>query len=269
MYIDGGRFGRRERRTMRCGREGGPVLAAALLTALLSFATPQAACAAAVPVKLVKTPAGWLLLRGGERYFIKGAGGDGPKEALARAGGNSLRTWGIGDDTQRTLDEAQRLGLTVTLGIWLGHKEHGFDYRNAQAVEKQFEDARKAVLRFKDHPALLFWALGNEMENGDDTPEVWAAVEDLAKMVHAVDPDHPAMTVVAEIGGGKLEAIEKRCPSIDVVGINSYGGGPSLFERYRKSGAGKPYIVTAPHATTRFLKCSATGALAIISNATV
>src|SRR6516165_2880256 len=83
-----------------------------------------AAHATAIPVKVVKTAAGWRLLRGGEPYFIKGAGGDGSKAELARAGGNSIRTWSVDGDTPRVLDEARRLGLTVTLGIWLGHREH-------------------------------------------------------------------------------------------------------------------------------------------------
>src|SRR5262245_4918930 len=89
-----------------------------IVVALLS----SAAQAAAIPVKVVKSAAGWRLYRGGEPYFIKGAAGDGPKDVLARAGGNSFRTWGVDADTPRQLDEAQRLGLTVTLGIWLGHK---------------------------------------------------------------------------------------------------------------------------------------------------
>jgi hypothetical protein len=203
-----------------------------------------AARAAAIPVRVVKTAQGWRLLRGGQPYFIKGAGGDGSRDELARAGGNSIRTWGTGGDTGRLLDEAQRLGLTVTLGIWLGHKEHGFNYRDAAQVRRQLDEARQTVLRYKDHPALLLWGLGNEMEVGDDTPELWAAIDELARIVHEVDPQHPVMTVVAELGGGKLETLERRCPSVDIIGINSYGGGPSLLERYRRAGGSRPYVIT-------------------------
>lgn len=45
-------------------------------------------------VKIVKTTAGDQLLRDGQPYFIKGAGGDGSKAALKAAGANSWRTWG-------------------------------------------------------------------------------------------------------------------------------------------------------------------------------
>lgn len=77
-----------------------------------------------------------------------------------------------------------------------------------------------------------------------DDPAVWQAVEDIAAYAKKVDPNHPTMTVVAEIGGDKVAMINKYCPSIDVVGLNSYGGGPSLAERYKKAGGVKPYVLT-------------------------
>ena len=52
------------------------------------------------------------------------------------------------------------------------------------------------------------------------------------------------MTVTAEIGGGRIEGVHKRCPAIDIHGINSYGGALSLAERYREGGATKPYVLT-------------------------
>src|SRR4051812_40890708 len=76
-------------------------------------------------VRVAEEGGGYKLLRDGRPYFIKGAGGSGPLDALARAGGNSVRTWGA-DKAGEVLDEAQRHGLTVTVGIWLGHERHGF-----------------------------------------------------------------------------------------------------------------------------------------------
>ena len=184
------------------------------------------------------------LLVSGKPYFIRGAGGGGPKPLLAQCGGNSFRTWGIGADTQKDLDEAQQLGLTVAVGHWLGHKEHGFRYDDPVAVQKQFESVRSAVLRYKNHPALLMWGLGNEMENNNDSPELWKAIQDLAKMVHEIDPNHPTMTVIAEIGGDKVQKIHRNCPDIDVIGVNTYGGGPSLARRYRETGGTKPFVLT-------------------------
>ena len=189
----------------------------------------------------------WQLQVNGQPFPIRGAGGDASKELLKQIGGNSFRTWGIGDDTQATLDEAQRLGLKVTLGIWLGHERHGFNYNDLDAVDKQFEQAKAAVLKYKDHPALLMWGVGNEMEGEGNNLAIWAAVQQIAAMIKELDPNHPTMTVTADIGSNKAKAIHRLCPAIDVVGINSYGGGPSIPQRYREQTQGlaaKPYVIT-------------------------
>jgi len=75
-------------------------------------------------------------------------------------------------------------------------------------------------------------------------PRVWKAVNDIAAMIHQVDPDHPTMTVIAEIGGDKLPSIKRYCPSIDVVGINTYGGVMSIPTRYAEAAMDRPYVVT-------------------------
>ena len=206
---------------------------------------PVLAAAEAVPVELRETDSGWLLLRGGEPYFIRGAGGDGSLEELALAGGNSIRTWSA-EGAGEILDRAHALGLTVTVGIWLGHERHGFDYRDKTQVKKQLQQAREAVLKYRDHPALLLWGIGNEMEgygSGDD-PVIWAAVNDVAAMVKELDPNHPTMTVTAEVGGGRIESLHAHSPAIDIHGINSYGGAMSVAERLREGGATKPYVIT-------------------------
>ncbi len=200
-------------------------------------------------VKITRSEKGYQLLRNGQPYFIKGGGGWRYLDQLKAAGGNSLRTWGAPTDGA-LLDKAQELGLTVTFGIWLGHKDHGFDYNDPKQVKDQFGKAKAIVERYKDHPALLIWGVGNEMEGvegmerGWVDPAVWTAVEDVAKMIKREDPDHPVVTVVAEFNAEKIAAIKKYCPSLDALGINSYGTMLTLPERLRKAGWGKPYIVT-------------------------
>ena len=217
-----------------------------LLLALFAAILPEAGVRAAEPslVKLVDHGGQCQLVRNGKPYFIKGGGGGGPKDVLARCGGNSFRTWGIGPSTGEELDQAEKLGLTVSLGCWLGHKEQGFHYDDEAAVKRQFDEVKRAVMKFKDHPALLVWSLGNEMEMADDSTAMWDAIEDLARMVHQVDPSHPTMTVIAELGKNKVPRIQMLCPDIDIIGINSYGGGPSLATRYGQAGGKRPFIVT-------------------------
>ena len=206
---------------------------------------PGMAAAEAIPVELRNTDEGWLLLRGGQPYLIRGAGGDGPLDELAAAGANSIRTWGA-EGAGDILDQAHALGMTVTVGIWLGHERHGFDYRDESQVAKQLQQAREVVLKYRDHPALLLWGIGNEMEgfeSGGD-PVIWAAVNDVAAMVKELDPNHPTMTVTAEVGGGRIASLHKHSPAIDIHGINSYGGALSVAERLSEGGGTKPYVIT-------------------------
>ena len=188
---------------------------------------------------------GYRLVRNGEPYFVKGAGGQDHLEELADAGGNSIRTWSTGRSTKKLLDEAHRHGLTVTLGVWLRRTGDGIDYSDAKAMKRQADKVRSAVERFKDHPALLMWAIGNEMEGDGNDPDVYAQLESLAQLVHELDPHHPAMTVIADLGGGKkVRDLNRFAPSIDIVGINSYGAVGSVPERYRSAGGKRPYVIT-------------------------
>ncbi len=206
---------------------------------------PMLSRAEAIPVELRQTDDGWQLLRGGEPYLIKGAGGSASLEQLAAAGGNSVRTWSA-DGVGELLDEAHALGLTVTVGIWLGHERHGFDYNDETQVREQFERAREAVLRHKDHPAVLLWGIGNEMEGFEDgdNPAIWEAVNDVAAMVKELDPNHPTMTVTTFVHGERIDYVHKRSPAIDIHGVNAYGGASVVAERLRAGGATKPFVLT-------------------------
>ena len=218
------------------------MLAATLL--LASVACPAVAAAEAIPVELQQTEQGWQLLRGGRPYFIRGAGGDASLQALAAAGANSVRTWG--GDVGSLLDDAEALGMTVTVGIWLGHQRHGFDYADEAQVAEQLERARQVVLRYRDRPALLIWGIGNEMEgfaDGDD-PAVWAAVNQVAAMVRELDPHHPIMTVTAFVHGNRIELLHRHSPAIDIHGINAYAAAGQVPGLLRAGGATKPYVLT-------------------------
>jgi hypothetical protein len=106
--------------------------------------------------------------------------------------------------------------------------------------------ARDMVLKFKDHPAVLLWGIGNEMEgfeDGDDAV-IWAAVNDVAAMVKELDPHHPTMTVTAFVHGERIEYLHRRSPAIDIHGVNAYGGAQVVPERLRDANASKPFVLT-------------------------
>jgi hypothetical protein len=226
------------------------VTAATFLVCLC--AGPSAGCRAqaqevkastAMTVKIEKMARGFRLLRNGHPYHVKGVGGSTHLDKLQAAGANSVRTWGI-EQLEQILPEARKYGLTVCAGVWLGHERHGFNYSDAAAVAKQKETIRAAVMKYKDDPSILLWGVGNEMEGEGKNPLVWQAVNDVAKMIKEIDPNHPTITVVAELGPGKVEALKKYCPDIDALGVNSYGGFGSVADRLREQGWEKPFLVT-------------------------
>ncbi len=220
------------------------------LLLLLSLTTAAMAASGAesqwqpIPVTLKKTDGQYQIYRGGEPYFIRGAGGSGNLPLLASIGGNSIRTWRTGDYTKEILDQAHELGLTVMLGVWLGHERHGFDYDDEVAVAAQKEAVREQVLRYRNHPALLAWGLGNEVDLFYTNTRVWHAVEDIAKMVRELDPNHLITTVVAGFDEEKGELIRRKVPSIDYLSINVYGPLPNLPQALRDAEWSGAYAVT-------------------------
>jgi hypothetical protein len=187
-----------------------------------------------------KPDGGFQLLRNGKPYFIKGGGGQNPA-VLVAAGGNSVR----GGGSAENLDRLHAAGISVQYGLSIGKPRQGFDYSDQAAVAKQLEAALAVVKRFKNHPGILTWALGNESEltaNEPDRLRLWAALEDLTKAIKAEDPNHPVITVLA--GTSRLAEVKKYCPSLDAIGLNAYGSMLKLPESVAAAGWDKPYIVT-------------------------
>ena len=112
---------------------------------------------------IVKTNTGYELIRNGENYYVKGAGGYQYLNQLKDIGGNSIRTWGV-DNAKQILDDAHKLGITVCLGLWVGHERHGFNYDDEYAVEGQLESFKKIINEFKDHPCSSY--VGCRKRNG-------------------------------------------------------------------------------------------------------
>ena len=197
----------------------------------------------AIPVKIEKTNEGFQLIRNGQPYFIKGAGGTNYIEKLKEYGGNSVRTWNS-HNGKAILDEAQRLGLTVTLGLSTATERHGFNYDDPKAVKEQLERLRQEVIKYKDHPALLAWGIGNELNLHYSNTKVWDAVEDIAKMIKAEDKNHLVTTMLAGINQKEIDLIKAKCPTLDMIAVQVYGGLAAVPDQIRKTGWEKAYIVT-------------------------
>ena len=188
------------------------------------------------------TQGNFELLKNGIPYYIKGAGAKDHFDLLVSSGANSIRIWSTNNSS--LLDSAHQHGLTVTLGLHVRPERSGMDYNNEYAVKGQIEKLKNEVLKYKDHPALLVWGIGNEVDLKYSNFKVWETIEILAKFIKEVDPNHPTMTVIAGVDPSKAYYIKKYCPSIDILGLNVYGSIENAGANLRKFNWDKPYIVT-------------------------
>ncbi len=210
--------------------------------------TSSTTWAQAVKVEVVKQGGKYQLLRNGEPYRVKGAGLDGADlEKLAAHGGNSIRTWGTVDGpegTMQLLDQAHALGITVSLCLYTNPERLGFDYDNETAVNRQFAAIKQEVLKYKDHPALLTWIIGNELNYDYKNPRVYDAVNDISEMIHEVDPNHPTTTTTAGFSEGLIEVIHNRAPDLDFISFQLYAQLFVLPEFIKDTGFTDPYFIT-------------------------
>lgn len=212
-----------------------------LFSVMLSAAAQQVEMKP-VKVEVRKEGEKFTLYRDNKPYYIKGAGGYTHLNRLSEYGGNSIRIWNS-ENAEHILDQAQQLGLTVTVGLHMQMERHGYNYSNKEAVKKQFEYLKQQVLRLKDHPALLMWGVGNEVDQFANNMDVWYAVNDLAKFIHEVDPNHPTTTMLAGVPQRHIENIIKRCPHLDILGINAFRDISNVRQKIEKAGWKGPYII--------------------------
>jgi hypothetical protein len=199
--------------------------------------------AQAIRTEVKQMQGAWTLLRGDQPYYVKGGGGHVQLDKLVSIGGNSIRTWST-DNAREILDEAQKYGLTVMMGLWVQHERHGFDYNDKEKVALQLEAFTRTVRELKDHPALLLWGVGNEVDLFYSNTSVWNAVNDIAAMIHREDPNHPTCTVTAGLDKEEVRLIKEKAPHIDIYGINTYGDLKGVKTGIREAGWDGPYMIT-------------------------
>ena len=218
------------------------------------YTETKEAASQARKVELKKNDKGYhRLYVDGEEFYIWGAGLEfGDIEALASHGANAFRTWRTENGQKsgmEVLDEAHKNGLMVFMGVEVGRERHGYDYDDEEWVASQKEDIRKQINMYKDHPALLGWGIGNELNLHYENKKVWDAVNDIAKMIHEIDGNHPATTMLAGIGKTEIDYIEANCPDLDFISIQMYGDIINLQTRIEEAGYDGPYMVTEWGAT--------------------
>lgn len=193
----------------------------------------------------------------GKQTFIQGAGcgyafgtnGENYLKLAKELGVQSVRTWGVDQSDEKYLDEAVKQGLLVDAGLWLnpvyssGACSYITDTVYMNNVRKEILDY---VIKYKDHPAILFWNVGNEVFINIKSEEEKVAfakfLNRLVKDIKAIDKDHPAIYTSAGLAG--LKYITKYVPEIDIFGINLYGGVAFALKSCKDSGLKRPVVIT-------------------------
>ncbi len=123
---------------------------------------------------------------------------------LCEAGVNHITGWdadkGYEQDKfdELTLDLAQEYGIGVLMPLNLPPEE---DYRDPAFLNQLRIQAVAKINRFKNHPALRMWGVGNEVLT--EMPRSMYVpyrrfYRELADMFHALDPNHPVIYREAE-----------------------------------------------------------------------
>ena len=133
---------------------------------------------------------------------------------MIEAGINTIRVYAPIDDVA-ILDKIHAAGIKLIVGF--GYNQGGiFDIASGSLLDY--------VTKYKTHPAILFWELGNEYnyhpEWFDGNINNWyTTLEKTAQMIHALDANHPVSTAHGEI---PTQEVLNENPSIDVWGVNVY-----------------------------------------------
>ena len=206
-------------------------LTAILFTCTQACTKSVPANESSAPVHVRKTEDGHVLIRNNEPFLIKGAAGNSQLQELKEAGGNTIRLYDT-IDLKKNLDAANELDLAVIVDIPLPKYGDGSHF-----YEKDLSPAKKKIVnlvsRFKDHPALLYWNVGNELYYPTfhiPTP-FFDSFNSLVDLVKQTDPNHPVSTAI--IGGNRrrLASVVMKSPQLDLISINSFGNLTDLKER--------------------------------------
>ncbi|OLY91582.1 hypothetical protein BUE76_06450 [Cnuella takakiae] len=213
-------------------------------------ATPHRDTSAA-RVHIQKEQEGYRIIRNGNPYDIKGAAVTDTSmlRRVKENGGNSVRVYDV-QNAQAWLDAAAHYGLSVILALPIKQQGNGIDYGNDAAVQAQRALVRNTILRYRHHPALLMWVVGNEptifvepeYSNFFLLRKVLKAVDEIAVLVHQLDQDHPAVLVHAGFFPKLLKLTGIFCPNIDLICFNSFSAVAGFIKKLESAGWDKPFF---------------------------
>ena len=177
-------------------------------------------------VHIEKTKGRYQLIRNGKPFYINGGAASADYlEELKEAGANTARIY----DTiglKKILDKAEALDLAVVVDIPLPKFENDPQYYEDPELFNEMKSRIAPVIqKYKDHPALLYWNLGNELYYPYffHSTKFFENFNSLIDLIHKEDENHPVSTTT--IGANKLRVISitLKSPQLDFISFNSFG----------------------------------------------
>lgn len=157
---------------------------------------------------------------------------------MKEAGINTIRTYSPIEE-ERVLDRMAEEGIRVIIGFGYDPPQVRYNIRSG--------NYREYVLRFKEHPAILFWELGNEYNFhpewfGGDIRNWYRDMNEAARSIHELDPGRPVSTAHGELPD---ELALSMGSEIDIWGMNVYRwDNPSSIFAEWKEVSGKPMYLS-------------------------
>lgn len=176
-----------------------------------------------VGVFVKKDADGYTLIRNGQPFTIKGASGSSMLKELSQSGGNTVFCW----DTAAlggVLDQAFACNLAVIAGIDLPDPAGKDSYASARDDSALLRYSKRLVEKYRNHPALLFWCLGNELKFplSPFKQQFYKTYNQLLLDIHQADSHHPVATTIINVNKKHVLNLQWRVPGIDLIGINCY-----------------------------------------------
>ena len=174
-------------------------------------------------VIIKKENGNYHFLKDGKPFIVKGGVGYSHLAELAASGGNTISCW----DTSKlavVLDEALKYNLFVNAGLDIPGGEDQDFYKDEAKVTALINIYRSTILKYKDHPALLSWCLGNELQMPFSfiNTNFYKSYNQLLSLLHNLDPNHPVSTSVMNVPKRGMMNIRWRIPALDFISINTY-----------------------------------------------
>lgn len=186
---------------------------------------------------------GFTLINKGKPFCINGAAGNSFFRELSETGGNTIRLYDT-INLQNALEEATKNNLLVIIDIPIpAYGIYNYLDENENRILKQ--KVKELIQKYRNHPALLMWNLGNEVnypefhwkeliKSNPSKKRFIKNFNDLIDIVKSEDSNHPVSTSKWNIKLSNYFSFKILSPDIDLVSYNIFGDTKNINSKLKQ-----------------------------------